>query len=244
MLDFASTRGKIVDAALRLAATSGWSGLSLGQIAQEAGIGLAEFRKEFSSKADILAAYTRMVDDAVLAKVGAADAALSSRDRLFDVLMTRFELMAPHREGLRRIASDLRSQPGESLAQFGVAARSIYWMLAAAGIDAEGSRGALRVPGVMSIYARAFDIWLEDDDPGLARTMAALDSRLRRGERFAQRLDDIGAAASRFFSGLKSARPQKRGGGSPTPDDAQPGSGPSQPTQPTGGAEPGPAPAI
>jgi ubiquinone biosynthesis protein COQ9 len=244
MLDFASTKGKIVDAALRLAATSGWNGLSLGQIAQEAGIGLAEFRKEFSSKADILAAYTRMVDDAVLAKVGAADATLSTRDRLFDVLMTRFELMAPQKQGLRRIASDLRSNPGEGLAQFGVAARSIYWMLAAAGIDAEGSRGALRVPGVMSIYARAFDIWLEDDDPGLARTMAALDSRLRRGERFLQRLDDIGAAASRFFSGLTSARPAKREGTSPASDDAQPDSGTSQPTRPPNGAEPGPAPAI
>lgn len=244
MLDFASTKGKIVDAALRLAATSSWSGLSLGQIAQEAGIGLAEFRKEFSSKADILAAYTRMVDDAVLAKVGATDATLSTRDRLFDVLMTRFELMAPHREGLRRIAADLRSRPGEGLAQFGAAARSIYWMLAAAGIDAEGGRGALRIPGVMSIYAHAFDIWLEDDDPGLARTMAALDSRLRRGERFLQRLDDIGAAASRFFSGLKAARPAKREGTSPASDDVRPGPGTSQPTQPPNGAEPGPAPAV
>ena len=244
MLDFTSVRGKIIDAALRLAATSGWSGLSLGQIAQEAGIGLGEFRKEFSSKADILAAYTRMVDDAVLAKVGAADATLSARDRLFDVLMTRFELMAPQRQGLRRIASDLRSHPGESLAQFGVAARSIYWMLAAAGIDAEGSRGALRVPGVMSIYARAFDIWLEDDDAGLARTMAALDSRLRRGERFVQRLDDIGAAASRFFSGLASGRPKTRRDASPAPEDAQPNPGAGQPPQPPSSAEPGPAPAI
>ncbi len=242
MLDFASTRGKIVDAALRLAATNGWSGLSLGQIAQEAGIGLAEFRKAFSSKADILAAYTRMVDDAVLAKVGAMDAALSPRDRLFDVLMTRFELMAPQKQGLRRIASDLRSRPGEGLAQFSVAARSIYWMLAAAGIDAEGGRGALRVPGVMSIYARAFDIWLDDNDPGLARTMAALDSRLRRGERFVQRLDDIGAAASRFFSGLTSARTAKRDSGSPPPDDAQPSANASPPPQPPN--EPGPAPAL
>jgi AcrR family transcriptional regulator len=241
MPDFASTRGKIVEAALRLAPVNGWSGLSLSQIAQEAGVGLAEFRKAFKSKADILAAYTRMVDDAVLAKVGAADATLSPRDRLFDVLMTRFELMAPHRQGLRRIAADLRSHPGEGLAQFGVAARSIYWMLAAAGIEAEGSRGALRVPGVMSIYARVFGIWLEDDDPGLARTMAALDSRLRRGERFVQRLDDIGAAASRFFAGLKSARPERRGGASPAPDDGRPGSGASQ--QPSG-AESGPAPAL
>lgn len=241
MLDFASTRGKIVDAALRLAATSGWSGLSLGEIAQAAGIGLAEFRNEFSSKADILAAYTRMVDDAVLAKVGTADAALSPRDRLFDVLMTRFELMAPQKPGLRRIAADLRSSPGEGLAQFGVAARSVYWMLAAAGISAEGRHGALRVPGVMSIYARAFDIWLEDDDPGLARTMAALDSRLRRGERFVQRLDDIGAAASRFFAGLKSAGSAKRGGASPAPETAQPG---SEAGQPPSIADPGAAPVL
>ena len=55
--------------------------------------------------------------------------------------------------------------------------------------------------------------------------MAALDSRLRRGERFVQRLDDIGAAASRFFAGLKSAGAAKRGGGSPAPDEAQPGAG-------------------
>ena len=244
MLDFASTKGKIVDAALRLAATSGWNGLGLGQIAQEAGIGLAEFRKEFSSKSDILAAYTRMVDDAVLAKVGAADPTLSSRDRLFDVLMTRFELMTPHKPGLRRIATDLRLSPGESVAQLSVAARSIYWMLAAAGIDAEGGRGALRVPGVMNIYARVFDIWLEDDDAGLARTMAALDSRLRRGERFVQRLDDIGAAASRFFSGLKSGGGGKRQGASPEPDDTQPASGPGQPPQPPSAGEPGPSPTL
>ena len=240
MLDFTSVRGKIIDAALRLAATSGWSGLSLGQIAEAAGIGLADFRKEFSSKADILAAYTRMVDDAVLAKVGPADAALSPRDRLFDVLMTRFELMAPQRQGLRRIASDLRSRPGEGLAQFGVAAQSIYWMLAAAGINAEGARGALRVPGVMSVYARAFDIWLEDDDPGLARTMAALDSRLRRAERFAQRLDDIGAAASRFISGLTS----KRRAGSAGSHEPQRMPTASPPPEPPSSAEPGPAPAL
>jgi AcrR family transcriptional regulator len=79
---------KIVDAALRLAATSGWSGLSLGQIAQGASVGLADFRKEFSSKADILAAYTRMVDDAVLAKLSVVcsprnDTSLINRTRLF-----------------------------------------------------------------------------------------------------------------------------------------------------------------
>ncbi|WP_088344985.1 MULTISPECIES: TetR/AcrR family transcriptional regulator [Rhodomicrobium] len=241
MLDLTSIRGKIVDAALRLAASKGWDGLSLDQIANEAGVGLAQFRKEFSSKAHILAAYTRSIDDAVLAKISPADAALAPRDRLFDVLMTRFELMAPHKAGLARIKDDLQYRPGESLAQFGVAARSLYWMLAAAGIDAEGTRGALRLPGIMGIYARVFDIWLEDTDPGLARTMAALDSRLRRGERVMQRTDDIGAAAKRMFNSIVPSRRERASAGAPETA-AAPAPSPNGHTP--GGGEPGPAPAL
>lgn len=242
MLDLTSNRGKIVEAALRLAESQGWAGLSLDQIANEAGVSLADFRKEFSSKVEILAAYTRSIDDAVLAKVTAADAAIAPRDRLFDVLMTRFELMARHKAGLARIKQDMQYRPGESLAQFGVAARSLYWMLAAAGIDAEGTRGALRLPGIMGIYARVFDIWLEDDDPGLARTMAALDSRLRRGERVMQRIDDIGAAAKRVFSSITAAR-RSRGTEEAA---AEPASGSTPPANghAPGGGEPGPAPAL
>ena len=95
MLDLTTPRGKIVDAALRLAASQGWNGLSLDRIANEAGVPLSEFSKEFSSKAEILAAFSRGVDTAVLAKVDPADAEVAHRDRLFDVLMTRFELMTP-----------------------------------------------------------------------------------------------------------------------------------------------------
>lgn len=242
MLDLTSHKGKIIDAALRLAASKGWTGLSLDQIANEAGVTLAEFRKEFSSKAHILAAYTRRVDDAVLAKITAADATLAPRDRLFDVLMTRLELMAPHKPGLARIKADLQYRPGESLAQFGVAARSLYWMLAAAGIDAEGSRGAMRVPGLMGIYARVFDIWLEDDDVGLARTMAALDSRLRRGERFMQRVDDFGAAAARVWSNMTTSRAR----GSHDTGPAEPSNGGSSAANghAPGVTEPGAAPAL
>lgn len=245
MLDLTSTRGKIIDAAFRLAASQGWTGLSLDRIAGEAGIGLNDFRKEFSSKAEILAAYTRAVDDAVLAKADPADAGLAARDRLFDVLMTRFELMAPHKPALRRIRRDLRFRFGESVAQLGVAGRSLYWMLAAAGVDAEGSRAMLRVPGLMSIYARAFDIWLEDDDPGLARTMAGLDSRLRRGERTMRRIDDFGAAAVRFCAGLLPAKARRSEAEPPPADDMPepPASSPG-PNQANGSSGPGPAPAV
>lgn len=247
MLDQTSRRGKIIDAALRLAETRGWSGLSLDEIASAAGCNLAEFRQEFQSKAQILAAFTRAVDDAVLAKIGRPEGGTVSRDRLFDVLMTRFEVMAPYKAALRRTLADLRFRPGESLVQVGAAGRSMYWMMAAAGLEADGPRGTLRIPGLMGIYARVFDIWLEDDDPGMARTMAALDSRLRRAEGMVRRVDDLLAAAGRMFSSVKERRRKTETAdempvpdATPTPATQPPGNPPAGPA----GTESGPAPVI
>ncbi len=210
MFDLATTRGRIIDAALRLAASEGWRGLTLGRIASEAGVDLAVFRQEFCSKAAILAAFTRAVDDAVLAKAGAAEPGAGARDRLFDVIMTRFEVMAPYRDGLRRIRRDLRFRPAEAAAQLGALTCSQYWMLAAAGVEADSAKSVVGVPGLLGVYARAFDVWLEDSDPGLAKTMAALDSRLQRGERFMRRLHDIRGAAERLACAILPRRPERR----------------------------------
>jgi AcrR family transcriptional regulator len=246
MLDLTNTRHKILDAALKLADERGWANLPLDAIANRAGIKLAEFRKEFMTKAQILSAFGRAVDDAVLVKITPADAELAPRDRLFDVLMTRFETMAPYKAGLKRIRDDLRFQPGQGVSQICIATRSLYWMMVAAGIDVEGARGAIRLPGLMGVYVRVFDTWLEDDDPGLARTMAALDSRLRRGERIFQRVDEFGETASGFCARLMSLKDRRRNSETPPAYDTAT----SQSSADTGSSggngnmEPGPAPAV
>ena len=84
------------------------------------------------------------------------------------------------------------------------ALKSQYWMLAAAGISGEGGTGFVRVQGLLSVYSRVFSIWLEDDDPGMARTMAALDRRLRRGE-------SVMRGFQRFRDGLESLTRSLRG---------------------------------
>jgi hypothetical protein len=54
-------------------------------------------------------------------------------------------------------------------------------MLSAADISAAGPKGILRGQGLALLYASVLRTWLDDDDPGLARTMAALDRALSRG---------------------------------------------------------------
>jgi len=203
MLEGGTARERIISASLRLAGERGWRDLSLGEIAAEAGVPLAELRKEFQSKAQILAAFSRALDIAVIEKFPAPGPDVA-RDRLFDVLLTRFELMQPYKPAILAILDDLRASPGEALAQMRPALKSQYWMLAAAGISGEGGTGLLRVQGLLSIYSRVFKIWLDDDDPGMARTMAALDRRLRRGE-------SIMRGVERFRDGLENLACSLRG---------------------------------
>ena len=182
MFDDSSRRSKAVQAALVLAQERGWNATSLADIAQRAGLGLADLRREFKCKSDILKAFQAEIDAEMLAKAKTTMPEQKARDRVFDMAMTRFEVMGPHKPALKRIACDLRCRPGEAAMLFCSGLASQYWMLAGAGIKPDGLGGALRVAGLAAVYARVFEVWLDDETPGLDRTMAALDRGLKQGE--------------------------------------------------------------
>src|SRR5258705_4910930 len=81
--------------------------------------------------------------------------------------------------------------PGLAIALQGTALRSQQWMLTAADIGAAGPRGFVRAQGLALLFASVLRTWVDDDDPGLARTMAALDRALARGQRWSGLLDGL-----------------------------------------------------
>lgn len=178
MLDDTKPKDRLVAAALRLAAERPWNDVSMHDIAEAARCTLADVRREFPSKGAILAAFTRKVDDALLERATKPKADAPARDRLFEVIMSRFDVLAPYKAGLKSIAA---AKPMD-LAIIKKAFASQAWMLHAAGIATDGPLGPVRVAGLASVYASVLETWLADDDPGLAKTMAALDRRLKRGE--------------------------------------------------------------
>jgi AcrR family transcriptional regulator len=234
MLDQLTVKGRIIAAALRLAASRPWSEVTLRDIAEEAGANLVEVRQSFSGKPDIVAAFVRAVDDDVLRRAPKPAPEQAPRDRIFEIVMSRFDLLSPYKAAMISIARDAGIDRGLACAVL----NSQHWMLQAAGVDTTGARGAVRVAGLASVYATVFRVWLEDDDPGLARTMAALDRRLRRGERNLQALDSVCGALGRIgdvFAGRRTGG-RAPGGTSPQPEPETP-----PPAAPAGDAQPGPA---
>ena len=165
--------------------------IGLSQIASDAKLSLAELRAEFASTLSILAAHIKEIDRAVLAGIDADMAEESPRERLFDVLMRRLEILEPHKEAVRSLMRSASCNPGLALALNGLAVRSQQWMLTAADIGASGPKGMLRAQGLALLFANVLRTWVNDDDDGHAKTLAALDRELARGQRFAGMLDEL-----------------------------------------------------
>ena len=184
-------RERIIAAFLALLAEKPIERIGLAEIAREAGVSLTQLRGEFASPLAILAAHIKAIDRAVLAEDFSDMAEEPPRERLFDVLMRRLEALAPYREAIRSLLRSARRDPPLALALNGLAVRSQQWMLTAADISASGPGGMLRAQGLAVLFSSVLRTWLRDEDPGLARTMAALDRALGRGQRLVGFLDDL-----------------------------------------------------
>ncbi len=191
-------RDKIIAALFALLAEKSIERIGFAEIAERAGVSLAALRGAFGSPLAIVAAHVKDVDRAVLASDFSDMEEEPPRERLFDVLMRRLELLAADRQAVRSLMRSARRNVPLALALNALAARSQKWMLAAAGIAASGPRGALRAQGLALLYGSVLRAWVRDDDPGLARTMAALDRALGRGQRLAGILDDLCFIPSRL----------------------------------------------
>ena len=184
-------RDPVVGAFMALLAEKRFEDIGFSEIARRAGVSLSELRAKHSSKIELLAAHLREVDRAVLDGIDAGMADEPPRERLFDVLMRRLDVLANDKAAVKSLRQSLTFNPGLTLAVNGLVVRSMQWMLTAADIPATGPKGMMRAQGLAWRFASVVRTWAEDDDPGQARTLAALDRALSSGQRWAGLLDDL-----------------------------------------------------
>ena len=172
----------VISAAFSLAAASGWGAVSPAAAARAAGLKLEQARTRFPNAQAILLRFGQLADTHAL-----TDALDSGpvRERLFDVVMRRFDALQQHRAGVLALLRSLPADPGTALVLAGATGNSMGWMLEAAGVPASGWRGALAAQGMVAVWLYTLRAWQADDSPDLSGTMAALDRALTRAERVA-----------------------------------------------------------
>jgi ubiquinone biosynthesis protein COQ9 len=179
----ADPKAALREALLRMVAAGGWRDLSYADIAKDAGLSLAAAYEAYPSKAAILTGIGRDIDARLFASLDEDPLDGSPKDRLFDLLMRRFDALNEHREAYAALAWELPRTPVEAGCLALQLRRSLANMLEAAGLSASGLRGAFRIEGLGALYACALRVWLKDETADLSKTMAELDKRLGQVER-------------------------------------------------------------
>lgn len=174
--------GMVIAAALAVAARGPWEFASLLEIADESGLSVAEIEQIFPRKRDMVERIVYDLDLSVLPQGPDDGAAEDSRDRLFDLLMDRFDAMNQHRAAHMSFIRSFGWNQCDKLRDARLYLLSLVKYLEAAGLDTGGLRGVASVPLYGAAYAWVLYVWMRDASSDLAKTMAALDKMLARME--------------------------------------------------------------
>jgi hypothetical protein len=173
-------RRDLARAALSLAASSPWREVTLVKLADAANRPMSDFYG--ASLGEAVDCVEEAFDRAIADSTDALDPAQSVRDRLFELIMRRFEAMEPHRAAVLAMEQGQDRDPTLLAAAHQRHVRCARWVLALAGLEADGMTGQARAQGLGVIIGQARAAWRGDDAGDFAKTMASLDKNLRRAE--------------------------------------------------------------
>lgn len=213
--------------AVDLAGEVGWDRLTLTQVAAAAKSDLGTLRAHFTGKDALLTGFGTYVDRRVLVE---HEPDPHPRDRLFDVLMSRFDVLNDHRAGVLAVLDDLRRDPLGAALQAIPFERSMAWMLEAAGIGTRGLRGRLKIRVLGLLYLDVLRAWRRDESADMAATMKALDERLSQAEQLANTFEVSGGGRRQAETSTEET-PKETDTAETAPPAADAGSGPKDTTR-------------
>ena len=177
----------------------GWSAKALAAAAKDSGMDAGMAARVFpNGAAEALDFWVRETDAAMLAALEAQDlSALKIRERIAAAVMTRLELVAPHREAVRR-ALALEAQPHQAPRLLGQLYRSVDAIWYAAGDTATDLNFYSKRLLLAGVYGATLLYWLEDKSEGFSATRAFLLRRIDDVMRIQKLRGQLEKAAARL----------------------------------------------
>jgi AcrR family transcriptional regulator len=190
--DYSTLIETALKSALELAGEREWNRLTLKDIAAHAGLSMSDFYG-LVDKDSLTDALESWADKAMSSED--ADMDETPRERLFDVVMRRFETMEAYRAGVIALMHARERAPARLTALVKARTKSARWALSCAGLDqGAGVEQTAKILGIAWAIGKTERAWRKDDAGDFARTMATLDAELTLAEERYGRLQRFGGA--------------------------------------------------
>jgi len=179
-------QSRIIVATLKLMAQKDWGNCTLGDIATLAKVPQAAVQKTFQNKDEILPLLVEYFDSEVSRAIGKNLEKGTPEDRLFEVMMARFDVIQSHRTALLRFLHSVKHDPSPLRFLVPAQMKSMQKMLCIAGLGQEEPQNTLAVLGLGAVYLASLYCWQKDHSKDMTATMASLDRGLKRAEKLAK----------------------------------------------------------
>lgn len=192
-------RDQLLEAALAHVPFDGWSRRSLFAAARDLGIEPGLARRLFPRGGDdLLAHLERWADRKMAAAVDVEELRkLRIRERIARLVRLRLEVLAPHREAMRR-ATAARLLPSNGLAATAALWRTVDLMWSLAGDRADDVSYYTKRSLLAAVWSSTFLYWLDDRSEDLAATWAFLERRIDNVMEIGRLRSRIEGALERF----------------------------------------------
>ena len=182
-------QNKFSKAALKLLKSKSWSQISIQSICKEAKINQYQVYNFAKQKKDILVLINNYFDQKMINSISNIGKS-SNHDKIFEILMQRFEILNQHRNSVMKIFKYIIKKPDMIIFLLPEIIKSLNIVLESSEISTEGCLNNLKIEGLLIIYIYVFSIWMKDKTVGLDKTMAALDKSLNNAEIFVNLLNN------------------------------------------------------
>lgn len=151
----------------------GWAHFTLAEFCESHSIGLSDLPSSLSSKEDLGDLFLDYLDETLDQFTLHENAPW--KDQVFDLFMTRFDLLTPLKPGVLELSKAILLSP-ILLTRYSCRLNTSIMKMISKATPKEG--GAFRREGLIPVYGWVFWTWLQDTTPDLSKTMAALDQAL------------------------------------------------------------------
>jgi ubiquinone biosynthesis protein COQ9 len=169
----------LIQSMLDVAAAQSWNDIEISDIIDHAQCDNDMARVLFSDKQAVLSAYGAQIDqrlaDDLKGSFGETD---DDKDRLFDVMMERFEILNENRAGVVSILNAVTMDPKQGIKNLPQLCQSVTNMVDIAGVGYEGWKNYIKIPVLTGVYLKSLRTWVNDNSDDMAATMASLDKGL------------------------------------------------------------------
>ena len=116
------------------------------------------------------------------------DESLTVRDKLFELIMARFDVIEDNRDGVLSILNSMKLDPKTVLYSLPHLCRSMAWVLEGVGENTSGIKGTAKIIGLTGVYLKTLRAWINEESADMSKTMASLDKGLAQAESWGERL--------------------------------------------------------